>query len=206
MQIVDTKGHLCPQPLIMARDALRRAAEGETMQIVSDNETSWQNLMSFLTDLGAHPVSKQEGDIYYIEVTNPGKLQEQSDANPEDYCEVPAVAGARNNYVVVVRSREMGEGNTELGNLLLRGYFNALNGMNNLPTHIIMYNTGVYHALKGTDIYETLVSLEDKGVNVIVCGTCVDFYQLKDRVGVGRISNMYQITGILAETGHVVYL
>ncbi len=206
MQIIDTKGLLCPQPLIMARDALRRASEGETLQIISDNETSWHNLMSFLTDLGAQPVSKQEAGIYSIEATNPEKSQKQPDTNPEDYCEVPATASSPGNYVVVVKSREMGEGNAELGNLLLRGYFNALNGMDNLPSHVLMYNAGVYHALKGTDVYEALASLEDKGVNVIVCGTCIDFYKLKDEVGVGRVSNMYQIANVLAKAGHVVYL
>jgi intracellular sulfur oxidation DsrE/DsrF family protein len=78
--------------------------------------------------------------------------------------------------------------------------------MDNLPTHIVMYNGGINLALKDTDTAIALGELEDKGVTIIVCGTCVDFYRVKEKVAVGRISNMYQIANILAEAGHVVYL
>ncbi len=206
MKIIDTKGHLCPEPLIMARNGLQKVAEGETIQIISDNETSWQNLMSFLSDLGANPVSKMEEGVYFIEATNPGKSAAKEATKPEAYCEVPGVEKQNGNYVVAVRSREMGEGDSELGGLLVRGYFNALKNMESIPTHILMYNSGIFHSLKGTDVAESLARLEDLGVSVIVCGTCVDFYQVKEKVAVGRISNMYQIATILAEAGHVVYL
>jgi selenium metabolism protein YedF len=206
MKIIDTKGHLCPEPLIMARNGLQKVAEGETVQIISDNETSWQNLMSFLSDLGANPVSKLEDGVYYVEATNPVKKSTTEAAIPEDYCKIPVPVETHKSYVVAVRSREMGEGDNELGGLLVRGYFNALKNMESIPTHILMYNSGIFHSLKGTDVAESLAQLEDLGVSVIVCGTCVDFYQVKEKVAVGRISNMYQIATILAEAGHVVYL
>ena len=206
MKTIDTKGFLCPQPLIMARNGLKEVAEGEKVLILSDNETSWQNLMSFLTDLGANPVSKLVDGVYNVEATNPVKSAVTEASIPEDYCKVPVPEESHKSYVVAVRSQEMGEGDSELGGLLVRGYFNALKNMEAIPTHILMYNSGIFHSLKGTDVAESLTQLEEMGVSVIVCGTCVDFYQVKEKVGVGRISNMYQIATILAEAAHVVYL
>jgi len=206
MYTVDTKGRLCPEPLIMARNGLREIKEGEKMMILSDNDTSYQNLMSFLSDLGANPmVDKKEG-VYYIEVTKPSETAQKTESNPEDYCAVPASSGAKNNYVVVARSCKMGEGDEDLGALLIRGYFNALKEMDTLPTHIIMYNGGVKLSVKDTDTAAALGELEDKDVSILVCGTCVDYYQMKEQIGVGRISNMYQIASVLAETNKVVYL
>jgi selenium metabolism protein YedF len=208
MYTIDTKGHLCPEPLIMARNGLKEVSEGERVLIISDNETSFHNLMSFLSDLGASPQIKQKGSEYHIEVIKPGESGSNKETNPEAYCNVnnEQDIGATSNYIVVVRGSEMGEGDADLGRLLIRGYFNALKGMDRLPTHIIMYNGGVKLALKNTDTVEALGELEDKGVSVLVCGTCVDFFELKGEIGAGRISNMYQIATTLADTGHVVYL
>ena len=100
----------------------------------------------------------------------------------------------------------MGDGDDELGALLIRGYFNALKAMDDLPAHIILFNGGVWLTLKDSDTAEALGELEDRGVSIIVCGTCVDYYQIKDKIGVGRISNMYQIAGIMAGADRLVYL
>lgn len=206
MHTIDTKGYLCPEPLIMARNGLREVQEGEKVLVISDNETSFQNLMNFLSDLGANPVSEQRGEAYFIEVTKPLEAVDRPEKNPEAYCEVPNASTPESNYVVVAKSCHMGDGEDELGELLIRGYFNALKGMDNLPTHIILYNSGINLSLQKTDTALALGELEDKGVSIIVCGTCIDYYQVKEKVEVGRISNMYQIATILAEAGHVVYL
>jgi selenium metabolism protein YedF len=190
----------------MARNGLKEVNEGEKVLIISDNETSYQNLMSFLSDLNANPVAEQKEGQYLIEATKPAEFSQKAEGNPEAYCTVPQNSGPAAGYVVVARSCRMGEGDEDLGNLLVRGYLNALRGMDNLPTHIIMYNGGVKLALKNTDTAEALGELEDKGVNIIVCGTCVDFYKIKESIGVGRISNMYQIATTLAGAGHIVYL
>lgn len=206
MHTVDTKGHLCPEPLIMTRNALKEAKAGEKILVVSDHETSCQNLMSFLSDLGANPLLEQKEGQYFIEATKPEETTSVKETNPDSYCNMPQGISKSSDYVVVARGSGMGEGDEELGNLLIRGYFNALKSNDDLPTNIIMYNGGVKLALKDTDTAESLAELEDKGVSIIVCGTCVDYYQIKEKVAVGRISNMYQIATKLAEAGHVVYL
>jgi len=207
MHNVDTRGYLCPEPLIMAKKALNEVKPGEKIRILSDNETSYENLMRFLTDLGAGPVAEQEEGIYHIDAVRPeDQLSGKNEPDPGDYCMVPGQSPRHSSYIVVVRSNKMGEGNDELGSLLIRGYFNALKAMEDLPTHIILFNGGVWLTLKDSDTAEALGEIEDRGVSVIVCGTCVDYYQIKDKIGVGRISNMYQIAGIMAESERLVYL
>ncbi|MFO8002328.1 MAG: sulfurtransferase-like selenium metabolism protein YedF, partial [Marinilabilia sp.] len=203
---VDTRGYLCPQPLIMARNAMKEIAEGEELRILSDNETSVHNLIQFLSDLGAAPkAEQQEGGEYYIEAVRPTDSDTNIGSDPKAYCSVPETPSSK-PYVVVARSNKMGEGDNDLGDLLIRGYLNALTGIEDLPAHFIMYNSGVKLTLKGTDTAGALGELEDRGVSIIVCGTCTDYYQIKGEVGVGRISNMHHIAGILAGAGHVIYL
>jgi len=207
MHTIDTQGYLCPEPLIMAKKALNEVGPGEKIRILSDNETSYENLMRFLTDLGARPVAEQKEGIYHIDASRPDDQGNEEDGPDADsYCMVPEQSSRRSSYIVVARSNKMGDGDDELGALLIRGYFNALKAMDDLPAHIILFNGGVWLTLKDSDTAEALGELEDRGVSIIVCGTCVDYYQIKDKIGVGRISNMYQIAGIMAGADRLVYL
>jgi selenium metabolism protein YedF len=190
----------------MAKKALKEVGEGEKIQVISDNETSYENLMRFLTDLGARPVSEQKEGVFYIEAIRPSSAQDENEPVAENYCVLPGHSSGKTSYAVIVRSNKMGEGDDELGSLLIRGYFNALKEMENLPAHIVLFNSGVWLTMKDTDTSDALGELEDKGVSIIVCGTCVDYYQIKEKIGVGRISNMYQIAEIFSEAHRLVYL
>jgi selenium metabolism protein YedF len=203
MKIVDARGELCPKPLIMAKQAISQLEPGEQIEILSDNETSYNNLMTFLKALGTNPQSSKENDVYRIIATSGGQANTPA-LNPEAYCETSTPA-QKGNFVVAIKSNKMGEGDDQLGKMLIRGFINALPELTNLPSHIIFYNSGVFLATKGTDTAETLKKLEQAGVNIVVCGTCVDFFNLKDQMETGTISNMYHIATLLASTGHVIY-
>ncbi|MFW5753790.1 MAG: sulfurtransferase-like selenium metabolism protein YedF, partial [Marinilabiliaceae bacterium] len=173
----------------------------------SDNETSYENLMRFLSDIGTSPSAEKKEGVYHIDAIRPeDQLSEEKEPDPDSYCMVPGQSPGHSSYVVVARSNKMGEGDDELGALLIRGYFNALKAMDDLPAHILLFNSGVWLTLKDSDTAGALGELEDRGVSIIVCGTCVDYYQIKDKIGVGRISNMYQIAGIMAGAERLVYL
>lgn len=200
MKQIDTRGHPCPTPLIMAKKGLDEINGGDEFAIMTDNETSFNNLMSYLKDAGANPTSKQLRESYLI---SGKKALVDKNVDVEAYCEVPGQPS--NKYVVAIKSQKMGEGSDELGAILMRGFINALTEADVKPTHIVLYNSGVNLTAEGTDTADTLQKLEDIGVTVLVCGTCVDYYQLKGKIKVGMVSNMYQITNILAKTGHIVY-
>lgn len=184
----------------MAKKAIKTAHAGEELLILSDNATSCQNLMQYLTDLGAQPQQTNTGNEFQITIRVP---EAKSNApEPEMYCAVPS---PQKSYVVAIKGDKMGHGDDGLGSILIRAFVNSLKDADQLPTHIILYNTGVKLALQSTDTGESLAALHQLGVEIIVCGTCADYFSIKEQLAVGTISNMYQITKIMAEAGHVVY-
>lgn len=198
MQTVDGKGLLCPQPLILTRKALKACQPGETLSIECDNRTAYQNIMTFLKDQSLSPKGVEEGALFTIEVVNLPKNEAETVPHPAESCP------ANPAYVVVVGSDRMGEGDPQLGAILMKGFLNALNEQPLLPTHLLFYNAGVKLAAKDSGVIASLRTLEESGVEILVCGTCVDFFGLKENLGAGKISNMFTITETMARTGHVV--
>lgn len=198
MKTIDTRGHLCPAPLIMAKKGISEATSGEEIEILTDNDTACQNLENYLTELKLNPQIRTEGDVHIFSITTPESVA--SSPSPESFCATPA-----NDYVVAIKSDTMGIGDDDLGHLLMRAFINSLNAADKLPTAILLYNSGVKVALRDTDTALSLQELEDKGVAIIACGTCVEYFGVKESLAVGMISNMYTITKYLSEAGHVVY-
>ncbi|MGL6180452.1 MAG: sulfurtransferase-like selenium metabolism protein YedF [Tannerellaceae bacterium] len=199
MKQINTLGKLCPAPLILTKKGITEAAEGEVIEVITDNETAFQNLMSYLAELKITPSHKQEGTLYTITFEKPATVNEAVDAAA--YCNSPQ----NKAYVVAIKGDTMGTGDDELGKILLRAFINSLKEVDTLPEAIVLYNSGVMVALKGTDTAASLQELEEKGVSIIACGTCLDYYDVKNQLAVGMIGNMYKITSLLANTGHVIY-
>lgn len=199
MKTIDTRGLLCPAPLIQTKKAIKEAQGGETLEVLLDNETACQNVSSYLKELGINTDVVLNEDIQHIRFTVPDQVDET--VNAESFCKTPA----NNNYVVVLKSEIMGEGDPQLGALLMRAFINSLKETDQLPSSIILYNSGVKLAIAGSDTAESLAEMENKGVTIICCGTCVDFYELKPVIKIGTISNMFRITQLTSEAGHVVY-
>ena len=121
--------------------------------------------------------------------------------------EAPAACcceGYKKNYVVAVSSDKMGEGSEELGKVLIKAFFFALTQQDELPGTIIFYNGGVKLSTEGSPVLEDLKNLAAQGVEVISCGTCLNFYQLSEKLAVGEVSNMYDIVEHLRKADVVV--
>lgn len=108
------------------------------------------------------------------------------------------------NEIVVINSDKMGSGNEELGARLLGNFLKALIGAEKKPKKLVLYNAGVKLAARGSSVLESLHSLENLGVEIISCGTCVNFYGLADLTEAGRVSNMPEIVKVLTEATTVV--
>lgn len=104
--------------------------------------------------------------------------------------------------VVVINSDKMGQGDEELGSRLMRNFLAKLIDEERKPHLIVLYNSGVKLAARGSPVLESLQSLENLGVTVISCGTCVNFYGLAEQMQAGRVTNMPEIVKVLtlAET------
>jgi selenium metabolism protein YedF len=107
-------------------------------------------------------------------------------------------------FVIVCSEDKMGRGNDELGSVLIRAFFHTVAEQTERPDIIIFYNTGVRLTVQGSDVLEDLKALSDRGVEILVCGMCLNFFNIKEKLGVGIISNMYDIAGTMSRAGRIV--
>lgn len=203
---VDARGKMCPEPLVMTRNAIRVADEGDTIEVLIDNSTSQCNVQAFLNELGMSNTTEQHGDEFTITFTvqNTPNTKNVQDIQPIEFCTTP-LAPRKSGYAVVLKSQTMGVGDDQLGSLLVRACLNSLNELDEKPTVVILYNAGVKLALQGTDTAAALEKLAHAGIDIILCGTCVDYFDIKDKISIGKVSNMFRINELLAAASHVVY-
>lgn len=110
------------------------------------------------------------------------------------------------NKVIVINNNKMGQGDEELGKRLIASFLKTLLAAEKRPHLLVLYNSGVKLAAKDSSVLEQLQSLENLGVEIICCGTCVNFYGLVDLIQAGRVSNMSEIVKVLTEAGSVTTL
>ncbi len=122
-------------------------------------------------------------------------------AAEEDAACIPDI---RDNTVVVVSSDRMGTGNDELGKVLIKGFIFAVTQLDTLPKTMLFYNGGATITCEGSDSLEDLKSLEAQGVEILTCGTCLDYYGLKEKLAVGSVTNMYSIVEKMAGAGKIL--
>ena len=208
IQTLDARGCPCPQPLIKTRRLWKILNAGDRFQVLVDNDIAHINLMTFLNDQCADPQVTREGEDWVILATRSGdisqpvmKPSQQPVVDKPEAVSQPALA----NYAVVLKSDRMGQGDDDLGAILIKGYLNTLRELDQKPSTIILYNAGAKLAAKNSGAETALKALEKVSVDVIVCGACVDFFELNGKLSAGRISNMYEIAKKMATAGHVVY-
>ena len=122
----------------------------------------------------------------------------------EDYCNSEISHFEKGNYVVAITSDKMGDGDEDLGQLLISNFIKALKDLDKLPLHMVFYNKGVTLAMKGSPVIEHIQDLEKMGVKIHLCATCVNHYRLEKNVVVGNLSNMYSIAEVMASAGNII--
>ena len=202
MRIVDTKGQLCPAPLIATKKALKETAVGKSFIVLTDNQTSFNNLSRFLKDNNADFQVSEKGAVWTLTVTKMAGIT--SPAKAEEYCNSPISHFQRGNFIIVMTSDKMGEGDDELGHLLMKNFLKALKDLDKLPQKMVFYNNGVKLVTNGSPVIEHLKDLEKMGVDLLLCATCVNHYSLEASVGAGTLSNMYTIAEVMASAGNIV--
>ena len=117
---------------------------------------------------------------------------------------VCAVDSRKNGMVVVLSANVMGTGDEKLGTSLMKAFVFAVTKQDQLPETIVCYNTGAYLTCEGADTLEDMKALEAEGVNILTCGTCLDFYGIKDKLAVGTVTNMYEIVEVMEKAKNIV--
>ena len=192
--IVDARGKACPLPVVIANKALQDRQDNEEVQVYVDNDIAVQNVKRMAATKGLE-VAVTEGDGYFV-LTIAGDIKEEAQA--------PVVCGCERNTVVAVTSATMGSGSEELGKLLMKGFIYALSQQETLPKAILFYNSGASIPTEGSVSLEDLKAMEAQGVEIYTCGTCLDFYGLKDKLAVGSVTNMYSIVELLSQADHII--
>jgi selenium metabolism protein YedF len=202
MRTVDTSGQLCPAPVIAAKKALKETENGESFILITDNKTSYNNLLRFFSDNKTEVTSESENGVWRLTVKK--TTEANSPTSPEKYCSTETPHFQKGDFVVVISSDRMGEGDNDLGELLMGNFIKALKDLERLPERILFYNKGVTLATIDSPLLGHLKQLEKMGVEIQLCGTCVAHYKLNEKLGVGILSNMYTIAEIMSSAGKVI--
>jgi len=202
MKIVDTRGELCPAPLIATKRALKDPETGNSFLILTDNKTSLDNVSRYLKDNNTPFTVSESSGTWTLTVTKSGDFDESVKA--EDYCTTDVPHFTKGDFIVVISSDKMGEGDDDLGHLLMGNFIKALKDLDNLPGKIVFYNKGVTLVTKKSPLIDHLTDLERMGVEILLCATCVNHYNIAEQTGAGILSNMYVIAEAMASAGKIV--
>jgi len=198
-KIVNATGLDCPQPVVLAKQAIETS---EQVKVIVDNETALENVKRLGTKLGCGVKSEsKEGGLFEIMLTRKAGVTLSSE-KVNVSCDSSAAASGP--FVIVCSEDKMGRGNDELGSLLIRAFFHTIAEQTERPDIIIFYNTGVRLTVQGSEVLDDLKVLSDKGLEILVCGTCLNFFNIKEQLAVGIVSNMYDIAGTMCRSGRIV--
>ncbi|MCL2340958.1 MAG: sulfurtransferase-like selenium metabolism protein YedF [Proteobacteria bacterium] len=190
---LDCTGLPCPQPVLRVRDAVTQGAG--RLEVLVDNEAAKDNVLRFARSQGYTAASADRpGGGFAISLAADGDPAARTEASA---CRCAAPAALRRVYVI--SSDSMGRGSEELGWALMQTYIQTIRELSPLPDKILFYNSGVKLVTAASGALDALRELQDQGVEILACGTCLDFFQLKSAIQVGQISNMYAIVEAMAD-------
>ena len=191
-KVVDCRGLACPQPVIHTKQALK---ETKRITVIVDNPAARENVARFVESQGGTVAidERKDGIFITIEKSKSGKVQKK-----------PPATLTPGRVVIVIPSDQMGRGEEKLGQILIRSFLYTLTEVGDGPDTMIFFNTGVKQTVEGSAIIDDLRTLEKNGVEILVCGTCLDYFGLKDKIAVGQISNMYTIVETMLSAGRLV--
>ena len=199
-KIIDCKGMACPLPVVNAKKAAAAMSLGAVLTVLVDNEIAVQNLSRFAEHKGFGVSAQKKGEKEYAVIMSiSGEVVESREE------EVACVMDSRRKGMLVVLSGNvMGTGDAKLGTSLMKAFVFALTKQDQLPDTILCYNTGAYLTCEGADTLEDLKLLESEGVTILTCGTCLDFYGLKEKLAVGGVTNMYDIVERMENAAQII--
>lgn len=201
MITVNAIGDACPIPVVKTRKAMETIKGSEVVETLVDNEIAVENLKKMAGQMG-YQVKNQKLEEGKYSVQIMVTEAEKTEKMQADICDCRPTAAS--DKVVVIRSNVMGEGDPELGKVLIKGFIYALSQQEELPKTILFYNGGAYLTCEGSASLDDLKELEHRGVKILTCGTCLNFYGLSEKLKVGEVTNMYEIAETLSKASLIV--
>ncbi|QCX33608.1 sulfurtransferase-like selenium metabolism protein YedF [Caloramator sp. E03] len=193
MKKIDCRGLACPKPVIMTKKELESMESGE-LEVIVDNEAAKENVSKLAKNMGLNFEVFNEDKLFHIVI--------KKDFTSCD-CKIETES---EKIVILVSSDRFGSGDDKLGAALMKSYLYALTESEIKPKTMIFVNGGARLTIEGSDVLESIKTLESSGVEILVCGTCLDFYGIKDKLAVGNITNMYTIVEKMNSASNTIKL
>jgi len=197
-EIIDARGKACPQPVLMTKKALEDREEG-TFSVVVDSAISKDNVVRFATSQGCETRVEEKGKEFHMEVIKGKGVAAVKERHSE-----PETDSRKENITVYIHSNRMGQGDDELGAILIKGFIKTIKDVDPKPRRMIFVNSGIFLTTEGSELIDALKELEEMGIEILSCGTCLDFFNRKEKLQVGLASNMFDITSALMQADKVV--
>ncbi len=196
---LDMRGRPCPEPVIETRRVLE-TTDVSSLVVLVDNEASSENVARAGRDLGCEvSVEKTPQGVFRLNL-----IRTDSAADPMKSAAAASPCGTPENLVVLIPTDRFGEGDPELGHALIQAFIGTLGSISPRPKTLIFLNAGAKLVCEESPIIQSVKALVETGCNVLVCGTCLDFYGLDQRLRVGSVSNMFEIASALAAADKII--
>lgn len=201
IKTVDARGLACPQPVVLTGKAI---AVADRVTVIVNDAVAVENITRLARSRGFSVETTEKADGIYLGLRREGAGVASTDAEPVISCAVSQPASGQ--LVIFVPSDSLGRGPGELGERLMGAFFHSLLEVAARPGTIIFMNSGVKLTAEGSRALDDLRALAEQGVDILSCGTCLSYFELTEKLAVGRVSNMYDIATALLEAGRVVEL
>ncbi len=199
---VNALGDACPIPVVKTKNAIRSLGGSGIVETLVDNEIAVQNLTKMARQKGYGIHSRQLGAREFLVTMTIGQGDALPEENEDTLCPLPT--DRKKNTVVVISSRHMGGGSEELGGALMKAFIYTLGQQDTLPTTLLFYNGGAAFTCEDSPALEDIRSLYAQGVEILTCGTCLNYYGLSDKLQVGEVTNMYVIAEKMTQADLIV--
>lgn len=186
---VDARGLNCPLPVIRTKKALEDMEEGD-LTVLIERPDGCQNVKRFAESQGYKVTVDEKDSLFYIHIH---KEKTEQTASPK-----------QSNNVVFITTDRLGTGDQRLGKILMKAFLNTLWDAEPKPAKVLFLNNGVKLTTEGSEVLDSLKLLEEAGVEIFSCGTCLEYYQLKDKLKVGLVTNMYDTVDSLLSAGKII--
>lgn len=210
---IDARNLACPRPVVLTLEALPKLAPGESLEVLVNDEVAPANLTRLAAEKDCEVATADHGDHVSVMLAprspaaaTDGAAGPVADAAAAGVCPVPEAPAPAQGSVVLVGADSLGRGSEELGRKLLGGLIYAFAHQDPLPKAMVFFNGGAHLTCEGSESLADVRDLESKGCEILTCGTCLDFYGIRDQLGVGGVTNLYRIAEIMATEPNVVSL
>lgn len=197
---VDARGLQCPKPVIETKKALNNIGD-EILTTIVDNEVAKENVKKLAISMDYMVDIIEDNNEFHLNIS---KDLSRVKLDNIDMGNDKLSKKENANHVILIGKDKMGEGDEVLGNILMKGYIYSLTECEPYPKALLFVNSGVNLTIDESEVLDHLKVLQDKGIELLSCGTCLDFYGYKDRLAIGEVTNMYTIVELTSSASNTI--